>query len=442
MWKKSCNILLLVTGMFVGSSHSMAQVSYTLEELIQQSLDHNYQLQIRRNQQQMAENMNTAGNAGMLPTVDMGAERSWQILNTETNFFTGETRSGTNALNTSFNAFVEADWMIFDGFSMFARRDRLSQLAQLGSLDTRYYIEQTVSDIAHAYFQLIKEKQTLISLKQSLDISSYRLKLEEHKRNVGSGNALLYHQAQIDYNSDSSRVSNQQMLIRDLQIRINRIVNFDPSTTITPEITDIELHGISEPEELLAKALASNQELERAQMEQMLAEANLRIERGNRYPQVSVFGGYSYSRQTSELGLMQSSRNYGANFGVRLRFNLYDGGRQNTRIENVLLEQQNVATDLEDTKAYLNSEISRLINVYENYMQQFRLLENSLQSTERSLQIAQQQLELGTINGFEFRQTQLAALQVENQIIELKFSMKAIEIDLSRISGEIMDHLL
>ena len=435
--KKTINNIFLTVVLFMFSFQMKAQQNYSLEELVRISLEQNYQLQIVRNQQHMAENQNTAGNAGMLPSVNAGANRSWQILNTETNFFTGESRSGSNALNTSLNAFIEMDWTVFDGFSMFARRDRLGHLARLGELDTKYWIEQTVSDIAVAFYQLIREQLLLESFRKSLEISAFRLNLEDQKRRVGTGNALRYHLAVIDFNADSSLVSNQQMLIRDLQIQINRIVNFDPSVEIHPSVKNIDLQGISDVDNLLEKALINNQELERAKIEEMIADANLRIERGNRFPQLSVFGGYTFNRQTSELGFVESSRNYGGDFGVRVRFNLYDGGRQNTRIRNSLLEQENTTIGISDTRAFLHSEITRFMNMYENYMSQYRLLQQSLESAGRTLEIAQQQLETGAISGFDFRQTQLAALQVENQIINLMFSMKAIEIDIFRLTGEL-----
>jgi outer membrane protein len=425
-------LILLMLPLISGAQHN-----YTLDELVRISLEQNYQLQIVRNQQQMVENQNTAGNAGMLPQVNLGAQRSWQILDTETNFFTGETRSGSNALNTSLNAFIEMDWTVFDGFSMFARRDRLGYLAQLGELDTKYWIEQTVADIAHVWYQLIREKQLLESFKQSLEISGFRLNLEDQKRRVGTGNALRYHQALIDFNADSSMVSNQHLRIRDLQIRINRIANFDPSAPTNPASEQIDLSGLSDIEILLEKSLENNRDLERSRLEEMLAEASLRAERGNRYPQLSVFGGYSFNRQTSELGFVESSRNYGGDFGIRIRFNLYDGGRQNTRVRNALLEQESAAFGIQDTRAMLHSEITRLVQTYENFMQQYRLLQQSKQSAATTLEIAAKQLETGAISGFDFRQTQLAALQVENQIINLKYSMKAIEIDLYRLSGEL-----
>jgi outer membrane protein len=446
MWKKKLSlkklkpiflILLIIQPVVM-----TAQENYTLERIIQQGLEKNYQLKIVRNRQQMAENMNTAGNAGMLPSVNVGASYSRQIMDTETRLYTGDIRSGDNALSTSSNAFIETGWTIFDGFSMFARRDRLGYLERLSEMDTRYYVEQTISDIAHTWYQLIAERQLLKSYEKTLEISAFRLQLEDQKRQVGTGNALRYHQALIDFNTDSSLVSNQQMVIGDIQIRLNRIILNEPLTNIDMADLQIHLSGIDDMDELLEKSLSNNKDLERARLEEMISEATVRAERGHRYPQIDLFGGYSWSRQTSEVGLMQTSRSFGPNFGVRLRFNLYDGGRQTTRINNMLLEQENATISFQDTRSYLHSELARLINAYENYLHQYRLLQQSLQASERTLEIASRQLQTGAISGFEFRQVQQAALQVENQIIRLTVAMKAIETDVYRITGEIMEKIL
>lgn len=440
MFSKKNNILIAM--LFFLCFPLAGQDKFPLEALINLALQENYQLQIIQNQQQMAENLNTPGNAGMLPVAGVAAERSWDIQSSESNFFTGETRSGDNAQSDRFNAMVEVDWTIFDGFSMFARRNRLELLAKLGELDTRYYIEETVADLARAYYLLIREQRLLEVYLQSLEVSAFRFDLEESKRNIGSGNALLYYQAMVDLNADSLRVVEQQMNIRDQQIQINRIINRAPHLPMLPRNEDIDMQGIAAVEELIEMAVNNATDLERTRLEEMLSEANLRVERGERYPRIDLFGNYSYSGQSSELGIIESSKSHGAHFGIRVRFNLYDGGRQNTRIKNVLLEQESSGIIAEDTRAVIESELTRLTDRYDAFVQQRQLLVNNLDAAGRSLEIAREQFQQGAINGYEFRQTQLSALQVEDQLMHLKYAMRVIEIDIYRISGVLMEKLL
>ncbi len=433
-------ILLLLLFSFVPQVFS--QQTLTLEELIDRTLQENYQLRVLRNTEQMTRNNNTWGNAGFLPSVDLRGDVFQGIQNTEQRFFNGDVRSGDNARSTRQDAIIELNWTVFDGFRMFAQRDRLTWLEQLSNNDTRYFIEQTLADITRLYYQLLMEKQVLETVEKSLEVSAFRLQLEEQKRNVGTGNALLYQQALIDYNSDSAMVAMRAMQVKELQIQINRITNREPDFAFAPAAAAVDLSGVDTMDELVEKAITSNLDLERAHLEEMIAETTIRIERSARYPVVSLFGNYSYSNQTNEVGFLESSTALGGQYGIRVRFNLYDGGQQNTRIRNAMLALESSELSTMDVRAMLTSQMASLINRYESYLTQYKLLDQSLKAAENSLVIAEEQLQAGAISGFEFRQAQLTSLRVQNQKIELLFSLKSLEIDIFRLSGELMEKIM
>ncbi len=430
-------LLLIVFTLPVSSQQTLS-----LKELIDRTLQENYQLQVLRNTGQMAQNNNNLGNAGFLPSIDLRGDVFQGIQNTEQSFFNGDIRSGDNARSTRQDAIIELNWTIFDGFRMFAQRDRLSHLEQLSNNDTRYFIEQTVADITRLYYQLLMENQVLETVKKSLEVSAFRLQLEEQKQNVGTGNALLYQQALIDYNSDSAMVAMRAMQVRELQIQINRITLREPGFDFTPAASAVDLTGVGLMDELVEKALASNLDLERARLEELVAETTVRIERSARYPVVSLFGNYSYSNQTNEVGFLETSTALGGQYGVRVRFNLYDGGQQNTRIRNAMLAKESSELSTSDVRAMLTSQMASLLNRYESYLIQYKLLDQSLKAAENSLVIAEEQLQAGAISGFEFRQAQLTSLRVQNQKIELLFSLKSLEVDIFRLSGELMEKIM
>ncbi|TVQ15442.1 MAG: TolC family protein [Bacteroidetes bacterium] len=439
--KRNQSILLLLL-MFLPVLSAWSQQILSLEDLIDRTLQENYQLQVVRNTEQMARNNNTLGNAGFLPSVDLRGDVLQGIQNTEQRFFSGEVRSGDNARSTRQDAIIELNWTVFDGFRMFARRDRLSFLEQLSKNDTRYFIEQTLADITRMYYQLLMEIQVLETVKKSLEVSAFRLKLEEQKRSVGTGNALLYQQALIDYNSDSAMVAMRAMQVKELQIQINRITNREPGFEFSPASSAVDLTGVDTMDELVEKAIAFNLDLERAHLEEMIAETTVRIERSARYPVVSLFGNYSYSNQTNEVGFLETSTALGGQYGVRVRFNLYSGGQQNTRIRNAMVAKESSELSSMDVRSMLTSQLASLINRYESYLTQFKLLDQSLKAAESSLVIAEEQLQAGAISGFEFRQAQLTSLRVQNQKIELLFSLKSLEVDIFRLSGELMEKII
>ncbi len=420
-----------------------AQNNLSLEDLVQRSLLENYNLKIVRNNQQIAENENTFGNAGFLPSVDLSSNQSWSVENSELSFFNGDGRTGENALSNSLNAMVETNWTVFDGFRMFARKDQLNYLAQLGKLDTQYYIEQTIADLADLYFQMITEQELLNTLRQSIEVSSYRVDLEKEKQRLGAGNTLMYLQAVNDLNADSVLIIRQIALIDDIRIRINRIINQEPDENFSPsESIEIGNITIDDKELLLQKAMENNFELEQSRLQELIAETNVRIEKAMRYPQINLFGNYAFMRQSSETGFVEESQNYGFQYGLSIRFNLFNGNQQNISIQNREKEKKNQQIRTEDTGAMLKSEISRMLSQYQSAASELELLEKNMQNAERSLEIATEQLAQGSINGFEFRQNQLAVFQIQNQIIRLKYTLKIIETDLKRLTGELTDWVL
>lgn len=94
----------------------------TLQELINVALANNYQIRILKNEAQVAANNNTMGNAGQLPTVNLDGAYSTSFNNTRQEFADGSIREGDNAKNTNVNLSVLANWTIFNGFSVYARK--------------------------------------------------------------------------------------------------------------------------------------------------------------------------------------------------------------------------------------------------------------------------------------------------------------------------------
>ena len=71
--------------------HSFGQDVLTLEEAIQTGLENNYNIRISRNNEAMAANSNTYGNAGFLPRATVAGTVSYSSSNTVQKLFSGDT---------------------------------------------------------------------------------------------------------------------------------------------------------------------------------------------------------------------------------------------------------------------------------------------------------------------------------------------------------------
>ena len=416
---------------------AFAQLELGLEDLVARALEENYQIQVFRNGERVAANNNTIGNAGMLPTVTLTGELRSAINNSRQQFFTGDSQQATNARRNSSSLGVEANWVVFDGLAMFARRDRLDQLQTLSQADTRFFLEQTVADLATAYYQLRQETELLITLQNSLDVSQARVRFAERAAEIGTGTQLELQLARVDRNTDSSLVLNQRAQIGEVTLAVNRLINRELTAELVPVDSITLVDNLSLPV-LLEQARTQNAALRQQQLAELIALTDAEIAKGTLYPELSLYGRYDYNRQANEIGFLESSRSFGPDYGIRVRFNLFSGYQQKIVRENTLIgiETEKLRT------ADLHQQIEQAVRVaylrWETARLRVSLERESIRAAEEALAIARRQYELGAITDIEFRIIQLNVVQATARFLEARFAAKQREIELLRLSGGVL----
>lgn len=436
--QKKLNKIVLLSGLLLAFAwNNQAQEKIDLSSLIDRVLTENYQVKIVRNEALQAANNNTPGNAGFLPTVDLQGTTSRAVNNTHQELFNGTTREGKDAKTKAYSGFVEANWTVFDGFRMFAMRDKLSLLEQVGTIEARYFIEQTIADVSVAYYRLILETDLLSNLRKTFMVSQFRYKLEAKKRQVGSGTTLDYNLALMDYNTDSLAVIEQEQVIKSLQIQLNRLTRRDPDAVLIPAEQELTLKGIADKETLTDRAIQANKDIKLAMIRELIAEKDIRIQQASRYPQVDVYGRYAYSRQKNDIGVTELNRTYGRTYGITVRLNLFDGGNLNKAIANEKLASENSVLTRQNTIEVIISEILDRFYEYRSLMKQQSVSRENIRLAGQSQEIARTQLEKGAIDGYNFRQTQLSVIAVQNQLTQINFAIRSLEIEIDRLTGNL-----
>ncbi|MCO6500345.1 MAG: TolC family protein [Vicingus serpentipes] len=411
----------------------------SLQEMINTALTNNYQISIVKNEAQVAANNNVIGNTGVLPSVDLNGTYSNSFNNTKQEFADGTIREGSNAKNTNLNLSALANWTIFNGFNVYAKRDQLAYLEELGQLNSKFYIEQTVSDIVTAYHQLMYEQQLLKNYQQSLSISLFRLTLEKKRKEVGAGKAMDYGQALVDYQTDSIRLLSQQNAIQALKIELNYILNNQLEKEIMVSNEEFKVLVIPTKDTLLKKVDEANIQLAQQRLQELIAETDLRMAKANRYPKIDLFAGYQYSKTTAAVGFSNSNQNYGPTVGVSVSFNLYNGGATNREIKNIKLYAENTQLTKQQVNQQINTTVLNFYNEYNSITSQILLAKSNVKEMAKVYNTAEEQLKKGAINGYDFRLTQLSLLNSELNLMQLQFSLKAIEINLNRLLGIVLE---
>lgn len=437
--KKTLHVLWLAF-IFLSITHPM-RAQLTLPEMINRALEHNYQIQIFSNTHLAAQNANTAGNAGMLPGVDLSGEYRISLNDTEQRYFNGEGQSANQAKSTALTGNVGVNWMIFDGLAMFGRKEQLEHLEKRSEQDLKYYVEQTAFDIALNYFRLVQEQELLKLYRSSVEVSEVRLAFERQAFEVGSSTALDVQQALVDRNTDSSLVLDQIALIQEIEIELNKIMNRELTSSIHPA-DEILLSENFDLMHLLGEARTNNARLNVQQLDELIAISDYKIARGDLFPTVEVFGNYGYNRQNNEVGFLASSRQLGPNAGVRIRFNLFDGSRASIRARNIKIESESEQLRTRQLQQEVEASIRVSYLRWKSRLDQVMLEHQSVEAADKALAIAWKQFELGTITNIDFRIIQLNAVNAQSRLLSAQFAAKKRELELNLLSGNLLQKIL
>ena len=122
---RSKGMLILVLNPFIVFS----QQSFDLKQCITTGLEQNYQIRISKNEQKIADNNLTIGNAGFLPTISLNSTYSQRLNSVEQIPADGSAIVKNNNVNNSaFDAGVNLNWTVFEGFRVQTNYSKLKQL--------------------------------------------------------------------------------------------------------------------------------------------------------------------------------------------------------------------------------------------------------------------------------------------------------------------------
>lgn len=414
----------------------------TLKELISVALQENYEILILKNETIIAENNNTAGNAGQLPSVNLNGSATTSFNSSLQKLADGSVRAGDNAQSSNVNLSALVSWTAFDGFRVYAKKEQLGYLQELGEVDMKFYVEQTIADLVEIYYQLHKERELLKSYNQSIEVSEFRLKLQKKRKEVGAGTGMEYEQALVDYRTDSINIIAQHNNIKSLEIEINRILNRDLENSLNLTDTAESQYRFPQKDSLSLISKRSNSAMQAQRLRELIQETNLRIERADRAPKVDLFAGVQYSKSFSEVGFINSSRNLGPLVGVNVSFNLYNGGNTNREIKNAQVYLENEELTKKKVTRDVDAELLTYYYKYQALEEQITLAKQNVVSAEKVNTIATKQLEGGTINGYEFRLTQLTLLNERNVLTQLQYLKRVVEVNIKRLTGSAMEGYL
>jgi outer membrane protein len=435
-------VLLFGGGTFVSTPARAQQVSDTLrlDAAVQRALDANPEAQIARRQVDIAENNVSVGNAGFLPTLTGQAGYTGTISSSDQTFLDGSTQNTDGAKTTRANAGADLRWTVFDGLRPFATYDRLGAERDRQAAASTERIEALAADVIDTYYNVARQQQQLAVLREALSISRERLRIVEVQREVGSASDLDVRQARVDLNADSAAVLRQETELATAKSRLNRLLGrSEESPTRYAVASTIDVDTTLRYPSLQGTAFQKSPALAQARDALRIARAERREVRADFFPTIDLTAGLGYSQLDAESGFLQESTSTELSYGVSLTFDLFDGLNRWRRTQNAEIRTKNARLAVEDVRSRLRTELTSAYERYQNRLRLVQLERQNLAAVQANVDLALEQFELGTITSVELREVQEQFIEAESRLLTAQFEAKRAEVELLRLSGQLLD---
>lgn len=417
-----------------------AQKVLSVEEAIAATLKNNFDIQLLRNDSSSYALDNSFAKAAFLPRVNATTGFVFNNNNQKQTFSDGTKRQSKGIQSNSLTGSIQLNWTLFDGFRMFATRDKLAEFVKLGELNIRNQVVTSIADIIKNYYNIVRQKQQLKAIEEQMGINEERVKLAEKKFSVGLGAKPEMLQAKVDLNAQKAARLKQQTLIGQLKEQLNQLMNVALDTRY--EVADsIPFKNDITLDEFLGSVEKANPSLLVIKKNIDIAHLTLKEKKADRYPVVTLNSAYNYTKTDNKSVVNPFTplynRNNGFNYGIGISIPILNGFNVKRQVQQTQLDIDYLKLSYDNQKAKIDLGITNAFKDYELQKQTLALEEENILLAKENVFIAVERLRLGISTSLELRETQKSLEDAYNRLIAARYNTKVAETTLLMLKGDL-----
>lgn len=421
---------------FVCTISAQSNLSLSLDEAIQKAVEQNPQLKVSEMDAVSSERLISWGRAGALPKVDLTASLLGGVGATQLDSASGGSKTNKEVQSQVTSVGVNATWTIFEGLSSLAAHDRLRYQSFLMGQKREQFRQDLLAQVILTYMDIVKQKTVLAAYDTAVSFSEERVKITNGKYSFGSASKLDLLQAKLDLNEDISNRLKQEAVFANSQRALNRILFMQDSTTI--KLSDsISLESPERLNSLRDFAQSHSPILNQARQIKNLSVAGFKEYKGQLFPKVGLTLGYNYGLSEVDVGPIKASQNLGLNYGVNLKWNLFDGLVLPDDYHNAKTNERRADILFDDTRSQIESQLAQSEQSHRAGLKVLELEEANLAVAKENVTIAMERMRLGTIAALDLRAAQEKYVNAETRLVTARFEAKRTETELLRLAGKL-----
>jgi len=413
-----------------------AQKSITLDDAIRIALKNNFDILVAGNDAKIDKVNNTAGNAGMLPTVDITGSGSYGISDTKQKTYPSTVTNYPSLSSSTLSAGAQLNWNVYDGGKMFVTKSKLNEIQALGEIQYKDKVMQTLYNVIAAYYDVVRQKQQLSSINVALNYNKDRVTIAQAGFNAGSLVKTDLLQAKIDLNVNTETAIDQQYTIDVTLKTLNQLLGKTEDTSFVISDT-IPLGYSPDKADLLKKIDQSNTSILSYQKQIEIAQLALKENKSLYLPTFSVRAGYYASQTVNSAGSTLNSSSVGPQVGGSLVIPLFSAGETKRKVTTAKIETESAEYNLQNVKLQVKTLLINTLTEFENQQKLLKIeSENNLLAKE-NIQISLERLKLGQTTSLEVHLAQEDYVQSSTRLINFRYNLKMAETKLKQLASNL-----
>ena len=408
-----------------------AQPTITLKNAIDTTLSNSFDIQIAGNNVEISKVNNSFGMAGGLPSINASVTDNQSVTDVNQKLNSGADIKKSSANGNTMNSSITAGMVLFNGFKVFATKERLSRLQKQSELQFNLQVQNSIAAVMAKYYDIIRQKEYFKIMQNSLDVSQKKLDIINERKSVGMANDADYLQALIDVNTAQQALKSQQLVVDQTKMDLLQLMSrkkyypyvVDDSITVD---TSIQQNSI-------LSFLNQNPQYLSAEQQIKINEQVIREVNALRYPSLKINTGYNLNRTQSDAGLTLLNQNYGPYAGLTLQIPLYNGNAYKIQKETAVLNLNNAKLQQESLLNLLTVDAIKTFDAYSTTLQQLESQQTNIEFSRKLIYVVMQRFQVNQATILDVKAAQASYESTGYQLVNLKFAAKISEIELKRL---------
>ncbi|WP_185937124.1 TolC family protein [Chitinophaga polysaccharea] len=437
---KKCFLLFLLL-VSVGALKAQQQV-LTLEQAIDVALKNNFDIRLARNTAELAANDYAYANFAFVPRLNATAGTTWNNTATKQEFVNGTKRDTSGIKSNNLSGNVTLSWTLFDGLKMFATRNKIASIRDLGELAIKDQVQNSISTIIGGYYNIVQQKQQLKALAEQMSISEERVKLSDAKFSTGLAPKTDLLQSKVDLNAQKALYIRQQTLIEQSKALLNQLMAVPAGATGYDVVDSIPLNtGLSFS--VLQQNIANNNTAIKVQQQNVnISALTIKESKADYFPVISFNSGYNYNRNTSNAATNafspRFSRNGVLSYGFTAAIPIFNGFNVKRQVQNARIDFDFQNITLDNVKSQVDLSLNNAFRDYEYYKKQVSLEEETNDLARENAMVALERFKQGVSTILEVKIAQQSLEDSYYRLIQARYNTKLAETELGRLNGALL----